>query len=288
MTDEPWTIGRLLTWTTNYLKQQGGDTPRLDAEVLLAHAKQTDRIALYTGFDTEVDELVRGRFRELIKRRAAGCPVAYLVGYREFYSLAFDVTPDVLIPRPETEFLVMSALDWAKAKDPERPWRILEVGTGSGIVAVCLAKYLPRATIVATDISAPAIAVAQKNAEKHGVADRIQFEVQDLATIRQVADCEMLISNPPYIGNRESEDLARDVRDHEPHTALFGGQRGDEFSSRLLDLAAPHLPQNAPVFFEINANLADEMRSLASRFDRFTSVEILSDLAGLPRILRAT
>lgn len=288
MTDELWTIGRLLTWTTDYLKQQGADSPRLDAEVLLSHARQTDRIALYTTFDEEVDEQTRGRFRELVKRRAAGCPVAYLVGYREFYSLHFEVTPDVLIPRPETEFLVMSVLDWAKSQDPDRPWRIVEVGTGSGVVAICLAKYLPKSRIVASDISPAALDVARRNAERHDVADRIRFVEQDLAGVEQLERCHMLVSNPPYIGLGESQTLAREVRDQEPHAALFGGQRGDEFSRRLFELASPHLPQDAPVFLEINANLPDEMLALANGFDRFKTVKIIHDLSGMPRILQAS
>jgi release factor glutamine methyltransferase len=288
MTDDIWTVGRLLTWTTGYLKQQGGESPRLDAEVLLAHARQTERISLYTSFDEVVDEIVRGRFRELVKRRAAGCPVAYLVGHREFYSLSFEVTPDVLIPRPETEFLVMSALDWAKAQDPDRAWRVLEVGTGSGVIAVCLAKYLPQAQIVATDISAAALQIARRNAQRHNVVDRIQFVEQDLATADHLANCDMLVSNPPYVAQAEAAGLTREVRDHEPHTALFGGQRGDEITGRLLELANAHLPQVAPVFIEMNANLCEEMLALGRGFERFSSVKILNDLAGMPRILQAS
>jgi release factor glutamine methyltransferase len=288
MTDDIWTVGRLLTWTTGYLKQQGGESPRLDSEVLLAHARQTERISLYTSFDEVVDEIVRGRFRELVKRRAAGCPVAYLVGHREFYSLSFEVTPDVLIPRPETEFLVMSALDWAKAQDPDRAWRVLEVGTGSGVIAVCLAKYLPQAQIVATDISAAALQIARRNAQRHNVVDRIQFVEQDLATADHLANCDMLVSNPPYVAQAEAAGLTREVRDHEPHTALFGGQRGDEITGRLLELANAHLPQVAPVFIEMNANLCEEMLALGRGFERFSSVKILNDLAGMPRILQAS
>jgi release factor glutamine methyltransferase len=288
MTDDIWTVGRLLTWTTGYLKQQGGESPRLDAEVLLAHARQTERISLYTSFDEVVDEIVRGRFRELVKRRAAGCPVAYLVGHREFYSLSFEVTPDVLIPRPETEFLVMSALDWAKAQDPDRAWRVLEVGTGSGVIAVCLAKYLPQAQIVATDISAAALQIARRNAQRHNVVDRIQFVEQDLATADHLANCDMLVSNPPDVAQAEAAGLTREVRDHEPHTALFGGQRGDEITGRLLELANAHLPQVAPVFIEMNANLCEEMLALGRGFERFSSVKILNDLAGMPRILQAS
>src|SRR5262245_27728685 len=143
---EPWTIGRLLQWTTGYLKEHGSESPRLDAEVLLAHALGAERIMLYARFAEEASEAVRAAYRELVKQRAAGKPVAYLVGYREFYSLDFAVTPDVLIPRPETEFVVIGLLDAAKSQPPARRdvgFEIADVGTGSGILAVCAALKLP-------------------------------------------------------------------------------------------------------------------------------------------------
>ena len=182
MTDAPWTIGRLLTWTTEFLREKGAEGPRLDAEVLLAHARGCKRIELYTAFEDVAPDELRERFRSLVKERAGGKPVAYLVGQREFFSLPFTVTPDVLIPRPETELLVVRALDLAKemAKTADRALRIADVGTGSGVLAITLAKHLPKAHITAIDVSPSALAVALRNAKRHGVGDRIEFVEADM------------------------------------------------------------------------------------------------------------
>src|SRR5262245_8633274 len=141
---DPWTLGRLLLWTTDHLKQQGAESPRLDAELLLAYARGCQRIELYTAFNDVADDATRSTFRDLVRRRAAGEPVAYLVGKREFYSLSFRVTPDVLIPRPETELLVVRLLDLIRQAAIAQP-SIADVGTGSGIIAICAAKHLPDA-----------------------------------------------------------------------------------------------------------------------------------------------
>ena len=186
---EPWTIGRLLTWTTDYFKQHGSDSPRLDAEVLLAEARGCKRIELYTAFDEIADDQTRTAFRELVRRRAEGTPVAYLVGKREFFSLSFRVTPDVLIPRPETERSSSGCSIWQgliSKHSPRGAGRVrgrrsvrakfarnsLDVGTGSGIIAICAAKHLPQAQVTAIDSSPAALAVATQNAADHGVAER--------------------------------------------------------------------------------------------------------------------
>src|SRR5437870_2051637 len=169
---ELWTVLRLLTWTTDYLKSHGSESPRLDAEVLLAHARGCERIMLYAAFDEVVSDDVRTKFRELVKRRAEGVPVAYLVGKREFYSLSFRVTPEVLIPRPETEFVVVATLD--ALKEIQHPL-VADVGTGSGAIAVAIAKHAPHARVVGIDINFAALAVARENAANHQVAERIEF-----------------------------------------------------------------------------------------------------------------
>ncbi len=176
----PWTVGRLLKWTTDYLKSHGSDSPRLDAEVLLAKAMGCQRIQLYTAFEDEPGEKVRTEFREMVRRRAEGLPVAYLVGHREFYSLDFRVTPDVLIPRPETELLVIALLDLAKAHHQRAKLTIADVGTGSGIIAVCAARHLPGCRVTAIDTSLAALEVAKSNAQKHGAAGQIEFVQSDL------------------------------------------------------------------------------------------------------------
>jgi release factor glutamine methyltransferase len=172
--EEAWTVARLLTWTADFLKRRGSETPRLDAEVMLAHVLKWERIQLYTRFADEVPDEPRGRFRDLVRRRAEGSPVAYLVGRKEFYSLALEVSPAVLIPRPESEFVVVEFL--AVTKGMESP-RAVDIGTGSGCLAIACAKGHPGAHFVAIDISEAALAVARRNAAQHGVVDRIDFRL---------------------------------------------------------------------------------------------------------------
>jgi len=179
---ETWTVGRLLQWTTDYLKSHGADSPRLDTEVLLAEALGCRRIDLYTAFEDVPGQGPRAAFRELVRRRAEGTPVAYLVGRREFYSLSFRVTPAVLIPRPETELLVGALLDLARGRSAAAPVTIADVGTGSGIIAICAAKHLAGCRVTAIDISPAALEVARGNAAEHGVAERIEFLQSDLLT----------------------------------------------------------------------------------------------------------
>ena len=198
---ESWTIGRLLTWTTDYLKRHGSESPRLEAEVLLAHARGCQRIQLYTAFDDVVPDDVRATFRGFVQRRAAGEPVAYMVGHREFYSLPFRVQPGVLIPRPETEHLVVEVLDRIKQRAPGcgRPL-IADVGTGSGAIAVALAKHAPTCRMVAIDLSPQALDVARANVDSHGVADRVELLPSDLlAGCRPTSGCDIVVSNPPYV-----------------------------------------------------------------------------------------
>ena len=224
---ENWTIGRLLEWTTEYLTSHGADSPRLDAEVLLAEARNCKRIDLYTAFEEEASEETKIAFRELVRRRAEGMPVAYLVGYREFYALKFFVTPDVLIPRPETEFLVIRLLDLAKQfEGRSEPLAIADVGTGSGILSVCAAKHLTSCAVTALDISASAIEIAQRNANCHGVECQIQFLESDLlAAVSEDAQFDFVVSNPPYVSTEEYRQLPVDVRDYEPREALVAGPR---------------------------------------------------------------
>jgi len=165
-----------------FRKEHSSESPRLDTEVLLAEALGCPRIQLYTSFDALPSDEVRTRFRELVRQRSEGTPVAYLVGRREFYSLTFRVTPDVLIPRPETEFLVIGLLDLAKQRPADEALAICDVGTGSGIVAVAAAKYLPQARVPAVDVSLAALKVARGNAVTHGVNERIEFVQSDLLT----------------------------------------------------------------------------------------------------------
>ncbi len=288
-----WTVGRLLTWTTEWLTSRGSDSPRLDAEVLLASVRGCPRIALYTAFDTPVNDDERARFRSLVKRRGEGEPVAYLVGNREFFSLSFAVSPAVLVPRPETEGLVVRVLDLHQPAEPTGPRpRIVDVGTGSGAIAVTLAatfaKRLQQAEFVATDISSAALAVARENAQRHGVADQIEFVECDLLDDPRVAGpWDVIVSNPPYVREDEFDALPRDVRLHEPRTALVAGPTGVEVVARLVAAAAEKLAPGGWLVMEVGPATASAAEAIVVAESELVLEPTLKDMAGLPRIVQA-
>lgn len=288
-TAESWTVGRLLTWTTDYLKKSGSESARLDAEVLLAEARGCERIMLYTAYAEEVSEDVRNKFRALVKRRAEGCPVAYLVGRREFFSLMFEVTPDVLIPRPETEFVVTATLDALKERSAELgPALVADVGTGSGAIAVAVAKHVGDVRVVAVDVSEAALAVARRNAERHGVADRIEFLAGDLLSpVSADRRFAAMAANLPYIGTAEQGTVANEVRQHEPHVALFAGSVGDELIARLIPQAVERLEPGGWLILELSPMLADRVVERIKEDGRFEAASIAKDLGGLARVVKA-
>jgi release factor glutamine methyltransferase len=287
--NETWTIGRLLTWTTDYLKQHGSDSPRLDAEVLLAESHGCKRIELYTKFEEVAADATRTKFRELVKQRADGKPVAYLVGRREFYSLSFRVTPEVLIPRPETESLVLRLIDLFKQGTiaAESP-RIADIGTGSGIIAICAAKHLTNAKMLAVDASSAALAVAAENATAHGVAERIEFLESDLfAAVPSQRRFHVVASNPPYISEGEFVTLSPTVKDFEPRLALVAGPRGSEVIERLVPQAAERLETGGWLLMEVSPMIELAVRDIVSQHGEFELAPTIKDVAGLPRIVQA-
>jgi len=289
--DAPWTIGRLLEWTTDFLREKGADSPRLDAEVLLAHARGCQRIDLYTAFAEEADEPLRQTFRALVGRRAAGEPVAHLVGHREFFSLEFRVTPDVLIPRPETELLVVRALDLAKqysADGETREIHVADVGTGSGVLAICCAKLLPDTFVTAIDISPAALEIARHNALSHEVSDRIELVQSDLfENLPAEKRFDLIVSNPPYVTSAEMELLDGDVRRHEPRVALDGGLQGTDVIERLIQQANQRLRPGGWLLMEISPMIAERVEQLASDDSYLQLHDTLTDLSGLARVLQA-
>ncbi len=285
---ETWTVGRLLQWTADYLKRHGSDSPRLDAEVLLAEVLHCQRIQLYTAFDTDPGDDARSAFREMVRRRAEGMSVAHLVGHREFYSLNFRVTPDVLVPRPETEFLVVALLDHARQGEPGRAVAICDVGTGSGIIAVCAAKHLPNAQVTALDISPAALEVARSNAAAHGVLERIEFLQSDLlAAVPPGRRFDLVASNPPYVSQAEMAALTPEVRDHEPRIALLAGPRGTEVIEALLPQAAERLNPGGHLLIEISPMLHDAVEGLVAADARWEPGPTIKDLARHPRVVQA-
>lgn len=287
--EEPWTIGRLLKWTTDYLTQQGADSPRLDAELLLAEALGCPRIQLYARFGEEPAEAPRARFRQLVRQRAEGAPVAYLLGRREFFSLSFRVTPEVLIPRPETELVVVQALDLLKQRPAgATPPRVADVGTGSGAIAVCLARHHPEVRVTAVDVSPAALAVARENAKAHGVAERVELLESDLlAGLPSDARFDLVVSNPPYVRSAEWAALARDVRDYEPRGALEAGPEGTEVIARLLPQAAERLRPGGYVLVEISPMLEGAVRALVASDGRYELRPTVKDLAQRARVIVA-
>jgi release factor glutamine methyltransferase len=285
MSDDEWTIGRLLTWTTGWLAERGSESPRIDAEVLLAHVRGCQRIMLYTAFDEVIPEEARGRFRELVRRRGGGEPVAYLVGGREFFSIQLAVSPAVLVPRPETEGLVVRVIDLGrKAEAP----RIIDVGTGSGAIAIALAKHLPRAEIVASDLSPAALDVAAANARQHGLAERIAFFESDLFVAGPLAGpWDVIVSNPPYVREEEFAELPKDVREYEPREALVAGPRGVEVIERLAGEAASRLTPGGWLVLEAGPAVATEVERILGGTPGLELGPTLKDLAGLPRVFQA-
>jgi release factor glutamine methyltransferase len=296
-------VRKVLEWTTGHLKKHGSDTPRLDAEILLAHARDCQRIQLYTAYDQPLPDDVRAAMRELVQRRAQAEPVAYLVGHREFFSLDFRVTKDVLIPRPDTETLVLEIIDGIKQLTATRtstesgesppPIRVLDLCTGSGCVAVAVAKHCQtgklNVQITATDISPAALEIARENAVKHGVQDRIEFRQGDLfAALTTDRRFEIVASNPPYVPTAEIDTLEAEVAKHEPRLALDGGPTGFDVIDRLIAAAPRHAEPNALFLMELSPEQGEAARQKLIAHGTYTDVSLGKDLGGRPRVLRAT
>ena len=287
---ETWTHGKLLEWTASYLQDHGCENARLDAEVLLAEAAGCQRIDLYATFNEEASEECRVAFRELVRRRAEGMPVAYLVGKREFFSLSFRVTSDTLIPRPETEHLVISAIDRSKQMLGEATGstlRVADVGTGSGIVAICLAKHVEGLEFIAIDLCEKALEVARGNAERHEVAERIAFQSGDLLASLEDDSLDLVVSNPPYVSQDELRVADREVKEHEPHLALVGGVTGTEVILRLVQQAAAKLRVGGWLLLEISPMIEGRVREIVEEATVFELSPTIHDLAGHARVIEA-
>lgn len=284
-----WSIGRLLAWTTDYLAERHVDDARLATEVLLAHAAGLRRIDLYARPEQELDEASLVRFREWVRRAALHEPIAYLVEQKEFFSLTFHVTRDVLIPRPETELLVECIVDHcgnAKLSEPH----MLDLGTGSGCVAVTLLAQIAGAEIVASDVSPAALAVAKANAERHGVADRLQaIEADRLALPADAlpaAGFDILVSNPPYVAAEAVEALVATVRDHEPSIALTDGGDGLSFYRSIAADGPALLSTAGVVFVEVGDGQASAVMEIMQSRGGFSHEKTWKDrVVGHERVL---
>jgi len=278
-----WTVKSLLEWTTGYFVRNNLDNPRLEAELLLAHVLGTDRVGLYVNYHQPVNREERCRYRELIKRRVCGEPVAYLTGKKEFFSLDFEVTPEVLIPRSDTEAMVEKAVALGRAMGGAI--KVADVGTGSGAIAVALAVHLPQARVFAIDISPSCAEVAARNAARHQVRERIEFLIGDLLVPIESSGVtlDMVVANLPYVPTSEWENLASEVKDFEPRSALDGGEDGLACYRRLMPQARSCLREGGYILVEIAWNQGRAMKSLMGSY--FDVVEIGQDLTGRDRFV---
>ncbi len=280
---EIWTIGRLLKWTVQYFTQKGIESPRLDAEVLLARVLERERIYLYVHFDEPLEPAELARYREAVKQRALRVPVAYIIGEKEFMGLPFKVTADTLVPRPDTEILVQAAIERLRALGRSAP-RFADIGTGSGCICLSVLHFLPEAQADTVDISAAARAVAEENAAALGASDRITFHTGDLLAPLAGRSYDAILSNPPYIPDHDLAALAPEVRLKEPRTALAGGADGLDFYRRLTAGAPALLHDGGFLAVEVGIHQAAAVAALAAAFSR---TEILKDYNGIERVVVA-
>lgn len=285
MNDKIWTIGRILKWTEQYFKDKGIESPRLDAEVLLAHVLEKQRIYLYVHFDEPLQLGELAAYREMIKKRVLRVPVAQILGEKEFMGLTFKVTADTLVPRPDTEILVQAAVDRLRAMAGEEPLRFADIGTGSGAICLSVLHYLAGTVADTVDISPAARAVAEENAASLGLADRVTFHTGDLLQPLSGISFVAILSNPPYIPEADIAKLAPEVRLKEPHTALSGGQDGLDFYRRLAEEAPAMLVPGGFTAFEVGIHQAGDVADLLKANPLIDRTEILPDYAGIDRVV---
>ncbi|GBE57192.1 release factor glutamine methyltransferase [bacterium BMS3Abin01] len=281
-------ISSLLKKSADYLKSRGSTSPRLDAELLLAEALGMRRIDLYINYDRPLNEAEVGRYRELVRARGRGEPVAYILGRAYFRDLTLRVDRNVLIPRPETEHLVEAALGRLADRDWPAPPRVLDVGTGSGAIAIAVAAGYPDTVITAVDRSAAALELARENAHAAGVACRIDFIESDMfAVLDPLATFDVILCNPPYIADDEWDGLPRDVREYEPEAALRGGADGLDFYRLLAREAPPFLRPGGRLMVEIGSAQGPGVQELMRVEAGLAAVETLKDYAGHDRVVVA-
>ena len=284
-----WTIAKILEASKNYLVNKEIESARLDAELLLAASLQVNRVYLYTHYDKPLNDEERSAMRARLLRRGQHEPVAYILEKREFYGREFFVDKRVLVPRPETELLVDVVLEWCKKNHHEHV-TIVDVGTGSGALAVTLACELQDSKVLAIDVSEDALTVARRNAEKHQCADRIQFLLGDLLQPLEANDfskADIILSNPPYVATDERSQLPRDVEQFEPQAALFAGNLGLDVITRLLGDAPHYLNPLGLFVMEIGSKQKNAVLQMCAKTLEWHDVVVLPDLAQLPRVLKA-
>ena len=283
-------IKNALRWGVDYLKDNGVDSPKLDAEILLMYSLNIDRIKLHLIADKILNAKERELYKECIERRSKRDPVAYITGHKEFMSLDFKLTKAVLVPRPETEILVEETLrECAQRKDKKSFIRILELGTGSGIIAVSLAKAIKQITLVATDISLEIIKVAVENAHLHKVNDKITFFLgRYLQGIKQKENqFDFVVSNPPYLSKSDWERAQPEIREHEPPDSLLGGEDGMDFYRTIIPDTSNLLSEDGCLMLEVGIGQAEIISDMIKKTASYSRVELIKDLSGIKRVVKA-
>ena len=278
-----WTISSLLNWTVNYFKSKNIQSARLDAEVLLSHVLRQERIYLYVHFDEPMEQNELSKFREYVKKRAQHVPIAYIIGEREFMGLPFKVTKDTLIPRPDTEILVENVLNNV---DRDKEIEIVDIGTGSGAIILSLLVNLPKAQGKTVDISSKAIEVAKENAVNLQVNDRCEFFVGDLFAPLNGSKFDLIVSNPPYIPQKDIATLEDDVKEYEPVSALTDGGDGLSYYRRLLSEGKAYIKENGFIALEIGIYQSEDVKQIAMD-NGWKDIKIIKDYAGIDRVVLA-
>jgi release factor glutamine methyltransferase len=259
-------------------------SPRLNAELLLMFVLGQERAYLYAHPERELTAEEQDRYDEVIRERARGCPTQYITGHQEFWGLDLLVSPAVLIPRPETEHLIEAVLELIKRREPEEKLRLVDVGTGSGCIALALGSELPQAEIHACDLSDEALEMARANAARLGVENRIAFRKSDLLSAYAGETFDFVVSNPPYVGESEADKVQRQVREFEPKVAVFSGQEGMDIYRRLIPQAKEVLKPGGWFAAEIGFSAESKVRELLAGWDE---VQVTPDLQGIPRVIAA-
>ncbi|MCL2024773.1 MAG: peptide chain release factor N(5)-glutamine methyltransferase [Coriobacteriia bacterium] len=288
MSPHNWTVLEALQWCTAYLEEHGDENPRLSAQWLLSHATGLSRIEVYAHHDRPLTVEERATLREMLPRRATGEPLQHILGEAAFRALTLHVTPDVLIPRPETEHLVDLVREHVMQEHRDALVRILDIGTGSGAVAVALVHELPGAQVTAVDISEAALNIARTNADNLGLTDRVTFVQSDCyVALAPDARFDVIVANPPYIPTAQLATLPREVREHEPIAALDGGTDGLDIFRAILDGAYARLTDKGALFVELDERNVTQAAQLAVKLEVYPNVAVHNDLTGRPRYVIA-
>lgn len=282
---EIWRVLDLINWTTNYLESKGFPSPRTDVEWLLTSVLECSRVELYTNFEKPLTSAETGQFKQLLNRRLNHEPVQYIIGETEFMGLPFQVNPSVLIPRPETEILVENAIDWLRAR-PEASRKILDIGTGSGCIAVSLARFVEGCEVVAIDVSEDALAVARKNADINQVADKITFQALDILTEDPPEiPYDLIVSNPPYIAEDEFDSLEKNITEFEPREALLSENSGLLFYRHFAEKFSEWLQSGGQIFVEIGGTHQSESVKQFFAQKHWNDIRFIKDYNGQDRVL---